>query len=349
MVLLVIDDDELILNLIYYTLHDKYSKIYKAKSFVQTKEILDNERIDLILMDYNLPDVVEFELLKYVRKKHLIGNLPIIMLTSDRSIQLQALKNGANDFITKPFEVDELIARTDNYIELFKHKRLMQDRQLTLEEEVKEQTFQLRRALNDLIIAEKEICNRLGEASEYRDTETGMHIKRMSKLSAHLAKLVGLSSKEVELIENASKLHDVGKVGISDKILQKPGKLTEDEFEIMKTHTTIGANILSGTKSIELLEIAKTIALEHHEKYDGSGYPYGKVGDQIHLYAYIVSIADVFDALSSKRVYKEALPLSEVKSIMLDASGTQFHPDLITIFFNHLDEFVRIRESFPDK
>jgi len=349
MVLLIIDDDELILEFISHILDKKYSKIYKATTFHDTKKILDNSKIDLILMDYNLPDAKEFELLKYVRDRYTIGELPIIMLTADRSIQLDALENGANDFITKPFEVDELIARTNNYTELFKYKSLMKERQISLEGEVEQQTFQLQKALNDLIYAEKEICNRLGEAAEYRDTETGAHVKRMSKLSAHLAKLAGLTIEEIELIENASKLHDVGKVGIADKILQKPGKLTEEEFEIMKSHTTIGANILSGAKSIELIETAKIIALEHHERYDGNGYPYGKSGNSIHLYSYIVSIADVFDALSSKRVYKEALPIEEVTSIMIKESGTQFNPELLTIFFKHLDEFIKIRELFPDR
>jgi len=346
--LLIIDDDEFILELIAHILGGKYSNLYKAKSFKDTREILDKAKIDLILMDYNLPDVKNFELLTFIREKFTLNELPIVMLTTERSIQLKALENGANDFITKPFEVDELVARTNNYIELFKYKRMMQERQFNLEEEVNIRTFQLQKALKDLIFAEKEICNRLGEASEYRDTETGAHIKRISKLSAHLAKLLGLGIKEIELIENASKLHDIGKVGIADKILQKPGKLTKEEFDIMKQHTTIGAKILSGAESIELIETSKIIALEHHEKYDGSGYPYGKSGDNIHLYAYIVSIADVFDALASKRVYKEAMPITEVIKIMQEGSGKQFNPEILTIFFNNIDSFIKIREEFAD-
>lgn len=214
--------------------------------------------------------------------------------------------------------------------------------------QVAERTSQLQSALTLAKQTEYEISIRLGRASEFRDLETGGHIKRMSHYSKLLASLCGLNEEECELVLYAAPLHDIGKVGIPDKILLKPGKFEGNEFEIMKQHTLLGAKILEGTEQYPVLKAGQIIACEHHEKWDGSGYPRGIKGEEIHLYARIIAIADVFDALSSKRVYKEAMPLEKVLSIMKKDAGTHFDPNLIELFLNNLDQFLEIKEEYKD-
>ncbi len=196
---------------------------------------------------------------------------------------------------------------------------------------------------------ELEISARLGIVSESRDPETGGHIRRMGYYSQLLAKLYGLNDVESEIILYAAPLHDIGKIGIPDNILLKPGKFEDHEFEIMKTHAQIGADMLQTNKESPVLQAGFTIALEHHEKYDGSGYPHGKKATEIHLYARIVTIADVFDALSSKRCYKESLPLQKVLEIMKNNSGKHFDPELLELFLKNLDQFLEIKNKYKDQ
>ena len=227
--------------------------------------------------------------------------------------------------------------------------KTIKDYQDNLDRMVQEKTAKLEEALVLAKKTEYEISARLGKASEYRDLETGMHIKRMSHYSAKLAQLAGLSPDEVELILYASPLHDIGKVGIPDQILLKPGKFTPEEFEIMKLHSVLGGKMLETDGNYPVLEAGRIIALQHHEKIDGTGYPAGLIGEKIHIHARIVSIADVFDALSSERVYKKAFSVKKTLEIMEEGSGTHFDSVLLNLLITNLDQFLTIKEAFPDE
>lgn len=194
---------------------------------------------------------------------------------------------------------------------------------------------------------QKDMIHVLGEAIETRSGETGNHVKRVAKLSALLAKHHGLSHREVEMIEIISPMHDVGKISVPESILDKPGKLTPQEWEVMKLHTTAGYNLLKSGAG-DITNLAAIIANEHHERWDGAGYPSGKVGEEIHLFARITAVADVFDALLSTRCYKEPWPLEMVVDLFERECGYQFDPKLTKILLNHLAEFVAIRDTYPD-
>jgi putative two-component system response regulator len=223
-------------------------------------------------------------------------------------------------------------------IRLFHNQTRDQNRLLELN--VKERTYELEETRREAIL-------RLGRAAEYRDNETGMHVIRMSRLSARLAKEIGLNEKECQLILQASPMHDVGKIGIPDEILLKPGKLDDKEWKTMKMHPEIGAKILSGSRS-ELMQMAEAIALSHQERWDGSGYPYRLKGEEIPLAGRIVAVADVFDALTSKRYYKDAFSVEESMKIIEDSSGKDFEPRLVEAFKNALPEMIKIVKGLTD-
>ncbi|WP_205407165.1 HD domain-containing phosphohydrolase [Sporosarcina sp. PTS2304] len=200
---------------------------------------------------------------------------------------------------------------------------------------------------NELVETQKEIIVTMGEIGESRSQETGFHVKRVAKYSFLLACLLGIPESEALKFKYASPMHDIGKVAIPDSILLKPGKLTEEEFNLMKQHTTIGHNVFKKSNR-ELLQIAAIIANEHHERWDGKGYPAGKKGEDIHIYGRITAVADVFDALGSDRVYKKAWPLEKITSYMTDERGKQFDPRLVDLFLENLDQFISIRDEFVD-
>jgi len=200
---------------------------------------------------------------------------------------------------------------------------------------------------SEIIDTQKEIIFLMGEVGESRSQETGHHVKRVAKYSYLLAHLYGLSEEESRLIELASPMHDIGKVSIPDSILMKPGKLTEEEFDIVKTHSTIGYTIFKGSTR-KILKAAATIAHEHHERWDGKGYPRQLKGKEIHLYGRITAIADVFDALGTKRVYKNEWALDDILSLLKEERGKQFDPELVNIFLTHIDQFLEIKNKYQD-
>jgi putative two-component system response regulator len=211
---------------------------------------------------------------------------------------------------------------------------------MILEQKVRERTRELEET-------RMEIIRRLGRAAEYRDNETGLHIIRMSKFSQILGQATGMSDQDSGMLLNASPMHDIGKIGIPDSILLKPGKLDADEWEIMKTHSSIGAKILSGHPS-ELMQMAREIALTHHEKWDGSGYPGGLSGEEIPLSGRIVALADVFDALTSERPYKKAWAVDDAVSFIKENSGKHFDPTLVELFIDRLDEIIEVRDKYAE-
>lgn len=300
-------------------------------------------RPDLILLDINMPHLDGFEVMTQIKALRDPLEPPIVILTAQhgKDFLLQALSAGARDFITKPFDRNELIMRVSNLLDAQMGHRLLHDQKTWLEETVQRRTEELRRT-------RLEVVQRLGKAAEYRDEETGCHIMRMSQCCAMLAREYGWSESQVDLILNASPMHDVGKIGIPDAILLKPGKLEPHEWDIMRAHTTIGASMLEGDDS-SLMRMARDIALTHHEKWDGSGYPNGLVGEDIPMAGRIAALADVFDALTSDRPYKKAWSSEAAMDFVRENSGRHFDPDLVTLLEANLPEVLAIRKRYQDE
>jgi len=342
--ILAVDDQEFNLDLIELAfMESEHVQVVRAVNGQEALNVLENDpNFQVILLDLAMPVLNGFETLKRLKAHPIWKQIPTIIVTANKEEKIRALKIGGDDFISKPYDVEELKLRTFNYAKI-------KDYQDNLDFKVQEKTSQLREALTLAKKTEYEISARLGKASEYRDLETGMHIKRMSHYSAKLAELAGLPPEDVELVLYASPLHDIGKVGIPDQILLKPGKFTPEEFEIMKLHSVLGGKMLETDGHYPVLEAGRTIALQHHEKIDGTGYPAGLAGENIHVYARIVSIADVFDALSSERVYKQAFSVKKTLEIMQEGSGTHFDAGLLDLLINNLDQFLTIKEAFPDE
>lgn len=309
------------------------------------REVLDRyreARPDLILLDITMPHLDGYQVMAQLQALRDPLMPPVVILTAqyERSHLLQALAQGARDFIGKPFDRTELLMRVRNLLEAQLAHRLLHDQKAVLEDMVRVRTEALHQT-------RLQVVRRLGRAAEYRDNETGLHIIRMSQVSALLARSMGWAEELCELMLHASPMHDIGKIGIRDDILLKPGKLTVDEFEIMKTHATIGADMLAGDDS-DLLKLAHTIALTHHEKWDGSGYPAGLAGEAIALAGRIVAVADVFDALTSSRPYKKAWPVDDAVAFVQKNAGQHFDPEVVAHFMRRLPEIIAITEFHAD-
>ncbi|MEA1892203.1 MAG: response regulator [Campylobacterota bacterium] len=348
--ILAVDDEPFNLDLIEAAFME-YDNI-QITNAINGQEALDNldkNEFDVVLLDISMPAMDGMEVLKRIRQNPDFEQLPVLMVTANTEKESEALTLGASDFISKPYDIEILCSRTINYAKINCYRKQIENQASILEEKVALRTKELQTALELSKRTEYEISIRLGRASEFRDLETGGHIKRMSYYSQLLAKLYGLSDEESELILYAAPLHDIGKVGIADKILLKPGRFEPEEFEIMKQHSTIGAKMLEGAEEFPVINAGQIIALQHHEKWDGSGYPNSLKAEEIHLYARIITVADVFDALSSKRCYKDPMPLEKVLGIMKQDAGTHFDPHLITLFLDNLDDFLEIKEKYKDE
>lgn len=283
---------------------------------------------DLILLDLSMPHLDGFEVMEQLKALNDPLLPPVIVLTAQQGQDylLRAFEVGARDFVTKPFDRNELRMRVQNLLEVHLAHRITHDRKEQLEERVRSRTAELRKT-------RFQVVQRLGRASEYRDEETGKHILRISYITAILAKALGWSDDERDLMLHASPMHDIGKIGIPDAILRKPGKLDAEEWAIMKTHAPIGAELLEGDES-RLLTLAHDIALTHHERWDGSGYPNGLAGEEIPQSGRIVAIADVFDALTSERPYKEAWPVDSALDLIERERESHFDPKVVDVFFD---------------
>ncbi len=297
---------------------------------------------EIVITDYEMPRLTGIDLIRELRRQPQTREIPIMMLTgsSDRVVRYQALELGANDFLTKPIDALEVKARAKNMLAIRRGQRALLQRTQVLEEEVL-------RATEAVYAREYETIFRLARAAEYRDWETGAHIVRVSWYARIIAQHLGLAESEAEMIFRAAPMHDVGKIGIPDHILLKPSGLDDHEFATMKQHTTIGHGILSGSSS-ELLCLAGAIALSHHERYDGLGYPEGRRGEQIPLAGRIVAVADTYDALTSNRPYKHEWPAEQAWSFLQDNAGVRFDRDCVSAFRNGLEDIAQVRASFPD-
>ena len=326
--ILLVDDQEANLRLL--------ERILQQAGYTQLQRTADPRRVlplyaacppDLILLDLHMPHLDGFAVLEQLKPHIPAGTyLPILVLTADstREAKQRALAMGATDFLTKPLDQMEVLLRIHNLLQTrFLHRRL-QDHNQVLEQQVRGRT-------RNLEAAQLEILERLALAAEYRDDDTGQHTRRVGETAALLARALGLDAAQVELFRRAAPLHDVGKIGIPDGILLKPGRLSAAEFAQMQTHTTIGAELLSGSQ-FPLLQLAGEIALTHHELWDGSGYPQSLTGEAIPLAGRLAAIADVFDALTHARPYKEPWPVEEALLELEHQQGRQFDPQLVTLF-----------------
>jgi two-component system response regulator RpfG len=297
---------------------------------------------DLVLIDYMMPDMNGVELAKRLRALPGYEHVPIMMVTAhdDRKVRYDALDAGVTDFLIKPVDARECMARCRNLLTLRRQHLALEDRRRLLEGMVDEATREVRDR-------ERETLMRLARAGEFRDEETGYHLVRMARYSRLIADTIGLEKDEAETIELAAPLHDIGKIGIPDQILLKAGRLSEAEGAVMRRHPLIGHEILKGSAS-KYVRMGSLIALGHHEKYDGSGYPNGVVGEHIALCARIVAVADVFDALSSARPYKQAWSLDQAFDYLAGQRGRHFDPQLVDAFIGVRDEVQRIQGELRD-
>jgi len=307
--------------------------------------------IDLVLLDVMMPGMDGFEVARRIREDQVDGDVPIMIVTSltDKQDRLRAVEIGVNDFITKPIDKTELKVRTASLLKMKEVQDAIKEHKAKLEETVEKRTTGLRKALEDMAEAQRktrdahlDTLRRLSIAAEYKDEDTAAHIHRMGRYSALIARNLGLSPGEVEVILHASPMHDVGKIGIPDIILLKPGKLEEEEWKTMQEHTVIGGRILYGSSS-KVVQAGEVIALSHHEKWDGSGYPKGLAGEDIPLWGRICGVADVFDALTSNRPYRKALSNEKAIEIIKEGRGKHFDPHVIDVFFENLDEVLSIQ------
>ncbi|MFN3594308.1 MAG: HD domain-containing phosphohydrolase [Thiobacillaceae bacterium] len=339
--ILIVDDEPTNVRLLEQMLAvDGYQNVRGITDPRETLTSVVEQGTTLLLLDLNMPYLDGFQVLAQLRALALPPAVLVLTAQSDSPVKLRALRSGARDFLTKPIDMAELLARVRNLIEVQRHQLYLRQQNAILEEMVRERT----RELHDTRL---EIIHRLGRAAEYRDNETGLHIIRMSRYSQLLGQLAGMDEAETELLLHASPMHDIGKIGIPDRILLKPGRLDAEEWAIMQTHARIGADLLDGHPA-PLLQMARDIALTHHEKWDGSGYPDGRVGEAIPLVGRIVAVADVFDALTSARPYKPAWPLERALDYLSEQRGRHFDPRLVDLFLGNLDAFLAIRTRYAE-
>lgn len=320
---LIVDDEPANLRVLKRILGDLY-RLSFAKSGEEALRLVERDLPDLILLDVMMPGMTGFEVCKSLKDNRQTKAIPVMFVTAlnDEVDEAKGFEVGAVDYITKPVSPAVVKARVRTHLSLVQADELRRTR--------------------------LQVIQRLGRASEYKDNETGTHILRMSHYSKIMALAYGLTETAADNLLHAAPMHDIGKIGIPDSIMLKPGKLTDEEFTIMKTHPEIGAEILGDSDS-DLIALAKTVSLTHHEKWDGTGYPNGLNGEDIPLEGRIVAIADVFDALTSKRPYKDAWPVQEAVDFIHAQSGKHFDPALVALFKGCLPEILEIKHRWQDE
>lgn len=339
--ILVVDDTETNIDIVVDTLEEDY-ELSVATNGEEALEIVSSDPPDLILLDIMMPLMDGYEVCSRLKANKKSKKIPVIFLTAKSEIEdeMKGLELGAVDYITKPISPPVLQARVKTHLALYDQNR-------ALEQQVLERTVEIRSLNKEIEDTQKEVVFTMGAIGETRSKETGNHVKRVAEYSRVFALQYGMDQEESELIKMASPMHDIGKVGIPDNILNKPGRFTPEEFELMKEHAQLGYDMLKHSQRT-ILKAAATLAYEHHEKWNGKGYPRGLKGEDIHIYGRITAIADVFDALGSSRCYKEAWDDDRIFALFKEEKGEQFEPGLVDIFFDCLDEFLRIREEYKD-
>ncbi|MGC8100540.1 HD domain-containing phosphohydrolase [Metapseudomonas otitidis] len=320
--LLLVDDEPTNLQVLRHILQDDYRLLF-AKDGPKALELAGRERPALVLLDVMMPGMTGHEVCQQLKNDPATREIPVIFVTAlaDTEDEAKGFEVGAVDYITKPVSPAIVKARVRTHLSLVRMDELKRTR--------------------------LEIVQRLGLAAEYKDNETGLHVIRMSHYSRILARALGWSEADCDDLLNAAPMHDVGKIGIPDAVLRKPGKLDADEWAVMRQHVSIGANII-GEHPSGLLRMAQRIALTHHEKWDGSGYPNGLAGEGIPIEGRIVAIADVFDALTSERPYKQAWPVEEAVAFLREQSGQHFDPDLVELFIQQLPAVLEVKARWAE-
>jgi putative two-component system response regulator len=353
--ILVVDDEPANVELLRRLLaRSGFMDVTVTTDPTEVKALYRESQPDLIMLDLHMPKLDGFEVMEELARLIAAGDyVPILVLTADvtQESKRRALVGGAKDFLTKPFDPAEVVARVANLLETRTlHLELRRSNEL-LEEKVRQRTAalwdtisHLETARKDLRLAQEETIHSLSLAAEFRDDETSHHIERMSRYCSIIAAGMGFDNERCDTIRLAAKMHDVGKIGVSDAILLKPGKLTEEEYEAMKYHAQIGYDILRGASS-QLSTAAATVAWTHHEKVDGSGYPRGLTRDEIPIEGRIAAVADVFDALTTNRVYRVAFPLTEALDIMRAGRGKHFDAEILDLFFERMDEVLGMKDD----
>lgn len=331
---LIVDDQEFNISLLRRILtRVGFERVFDTRDPLRLPALLQELEPDVVLLDMHMPDMDGLQALQLIRDITRDGiYLPVLMLTADNTPEMKrrGLEAGVDDFLTKPYDRSEVGLRVRNLLRTrLLHKQLHRHNS-TLEERVRERTDELRRA-------KQEIIELLGRAAEYRDDMTGQHTYRVGELAGIIAQRLGMEPEEAELIRRAAPLHDIGKIGIPDELLLKPGRFEPQEFERMKAHTIIGADILAGS-SFPVLRTAKIIALHHHEKWDGTGYPQGLQGEEIPVEARVVAIADFYDALMHERPYKKAWTVEETLEEIRSQRGLHFDPRIVDAFIGWIEE-----------
>ena len=339
----MIDDSTMNLTMMRKALQTSIEcKIYEFTSVLDALPACEHIEPDLVLVDYMMPGLNGIDFIKKFRTLPGREATPILMVTTSdvREVRYRALESGATDFLNKPLDKTELVARCKNMLTIRYSQRFLQDRASWLAEEV-------RKATGEILAREQEVILRLSKAAEFRDPETGAHLIRMAAYSKLIARHLGLAEDYCELLHSAAPMHDVGKVGIADQILLKPGRLTDDEFRIMKRHAEIGYEILTDSPS-PLLQCAAEIALHHHEKVDGSGYPRGLKDQHIPISGRIIAVADVFDALTSERTYKKAWSIDAARELLTKNTDSHFDRGCVTAFFECWQDVIDIHNRYKD-
>ncbi|HSH86463.1 MAG TPA: two-component system response regulator [Methylophilus sp.] len=321
--ILIVDDEPLNLKVLKQVLQDDY-RLSFAKNGMDALELVKKEKPRLILLDVMMPGMTGFEVCKQLKDDPDTQTIPVIFVTAlaDEADESQGFKAGGVDYINKPISPSLVRARVKAHLSLIH--------------------------IDELKSTHLELIQRLGRAAEFKDNETGMHVIRMSHVSGRIALELGMDAGFAEQLVHAAPMHDIGKIGIPDNVLLKPGKLDDEELATMRTHPQLGADILDKSTS-PLIKLAYTVALYHHEKWDGTGYPFGMKGEEIPIEARIVAIADVFDALLSKRPYKEAWPIDKVVEEIKSQSNRHFDPAVVEALLNCLPDLIAINEKWREE
>lgn len=340
--ILIVDDAPKNIQVIANLLGEENYDISYATNGRQALGHIEETEFDLVLLDVMMPEMNGYEVCKKIKNGKQHRDLPVIFITArtDQESIIEAFEAGGQDYITKPFNSTELMARVKTHLKL----KAFEDSQQVL---INNALAELKILNKEIVETQKEVIFTMGSIGETRSRETGLHVKRVAEYSRLFALLSGVDEYEADLIAMASPMHDIGKVGIPDSILNKKGRLDEAEFEIMKTHVTIGYEMLKHSDR-PIMRTAAIIALQHHEKWDGSGYPEGLAGNDIHLYGRVTALADVFDALGSERCYKKAWDDEKIFELLKEQEGKHFDPSLVQMFFDNIDQFFEIRSQYKD-
>ncbi len=363
--ILVIDDEPLNIRVVQKYLREfGYHQVSGVTDPLFAMEAIHTQRPDVVLLDVMMPQISGYEVLRLIRQDSQWAHLPVLILTAscDRETRVAVLELGATDFLSKPIDPSELKPRVRNALIAKNYHDSITEYARTLEQRVRQRTI-------DLEVSRRELVHCLARAGEFRDTDTGHHVMRVGRFAGLIARAMGHDNEYVDMLEQAAQLHDIGKIAIPDEILRHPGKLSPEEFEhmqkhalfgkkiiqslappdadVLRRHTLAGQSILDTSKS-PLIQMASRIAVTHHERWDGTGYPLGLAGDDIPLEGRITAVADVFDALASKRPYKPAFPFEKCCQIVFDDSGKHFDPRVVEAFAAQRQIIAEVQIAFAD-